>query len=124
MLGVDEQLSYNADWLTKTLGWLPFYDTKAPFQSQRPRAKWRGCCPHQTRASEVEVRQRRSGGVDDFCDAAYLCAGACSPHSGVMPHPPNAIGILAFKELVKIIRTLSSTRNTKLSRRKCGGLPS
>ncbi len=30
MLGVDGQLSYNADWLTKALDWLPFYDTKAP----------------------------------------------------------------------------------------------
>lgn len=30
MIGADAKFAWNADWITKFLDWLPFYDTKAP----------------------------------------------------------------------------------------------
>ena len=102
MLGVDGQLSYNADWLTKALDWLPFYDTKAPSSlSVKGEVAWMLPTPN-TRASEVESDKGAPAVyIDDFEATQRIYALGLQPSQWRYASPPNAIGIPALQELVK-----------------------
>jgi cell surface protein SprA len=67
MVGIDGQITYNADWLTKALDLLPFFDTKAASSlSLRGEIAWMLPTPNSRRSTIQSDNGLPSVFVDDF----------------------------------------------------------
>ncbi len=97
MLGVDGQVSYNADWLTKALDWLPFYDTKAPSSfSAKGEVAWMLPIPN-TRVSEIASDNGAAAVyIDDFEATQRVYALGIQPSQWHHASPPDSTGIPLF----------------------------
>lgn len=98
MLGVDGQVSYNADWLTKALDWLPFYDTKAPSSiSAKGEVAWMLPIPN-TRVSEIASDNGAAAVyIDDFEATQRIYALGIQPSQWRHASPPDSTGIPLFR---------------------------
>lgn len=106
MLGIDGQATLNADWLTKALDWLPFYDTKAPSSfSIKGEAAWSLSNPN-TRPSEIASDNNSpSVYIDDFEATQRIYALGVQPAQWRYASPPQNSGIPNLQSLSRLDST-------------------
>jgi cell surface protein SprA len=94
MIGVDGQATLNADWLTKALDWLPFYDTKAASTfTAKGEVAWSLSDPN-TRISEVASDGGKAAVyIDDFEATQRVYSLGVQPAQWRYASPPDTNGI-------------------------------
>ncbi|MDW8220907.1 MAG: cell surface protein SprA [Bacteroidota bacterium] len=94
MIGVDGQLQFNVDWLTKALDALPFYNTKAPSSfSVKGEAAWSLSNPN-TRVSEIpEDGNNAAIYIDDFEATQRIYSLGIQPAQWHYASPPQTNGL-------------------------------
>ncbi|MCU0425331.1 MAG: cell surface protein SprA [Candidatus Kapabacteria bacterium] len=103
MLGVDGQATLNADWLTKALDWLPFYDTKAPSSFNiKGEAAWSLSNPN-TRPSEIASDSNKAAVyIDDFEATQRIYALGVQAAQWKYASPPQNTGIPNLQTLTRL----------------------
>ncbi len=67
MIGADAKFTWNADWITKFLDWLPFYDTKAPSSiTGSGEIAWMLPTPNRRASDVISDKGKPAVYIDDF----------------------------------------------------------
>lgn len=102
MLGVDGQITWNADWITKALDALPFFNTKAPSTiTAKGEVAWMIPQPN-TRPSEIRSDEGKPAVyIDDFEATQRIYALGLQPSQWRYASPPEANGIPSLLGLTR-----------------------
>lgn len=90
MVGADGKFTWNADWLTKALDWLPFYDTKAPSSiTASGEAAWMLPIPNNRKSDVESDKGQPAVYIDDFEAAQRTYSIGLQPSQWRHASPPS-----------------------------------